>query len=104
MSRQERVEAAKKLRSRCTAFKWMTIISGGVAILLAVAAAIAPPQWDVYPNMLKLIGEIMGIMGIFSALTAFESGRDAKLILGNHVTLGIDGDGDGKIGESKDEK
>jgi hypothetical protein len=53
--------------------------------------------------MLKLIGEIMGIMGIFSALTAFESGRDAKLILGNHVTLGIDGDGDGKIGESKDE-
>ena len=36
---------------------------------------------------------------VASALTAFESGRDAKLILGNHVTLGIDGDGDGKIGE-----
>ena len=101
MSRAEKVEQAKKLRSRCTAFKWMTIISGAVAIILGICAAIAPPPWDVHPNMLKLIGELMGIMGIFSALTAFESGRDAKLILGNHAQLAIDGDGDGKIaGES----
>ena len=62
MSRAEKVEQAKKLRSRCTAFKWMTIISGAVAIILGVCAAVAPPPWDVHPNMLKLIGEFMGIM------------------------------------------
>ncbi len=97
MSREEKVTQAKRLRSRCTAFKWMTIITGAIAIILGVCAAIAPPPWDVKPNMLKLIGEFMGIMGIFSALTAFESGRDAKLILGNHATFAIDGDGDGKV-------
>lgn len=92
-----RAKEARAAKNRCTAFKWMTIISGAVAIILGICAAIAPPPWDVHPNMLKLIGEMMGIMGIFSALTAFESGRDAKLILGNHAQLAIDGDGDGKV-------
>ena len=99
--RELKIKLAKKLRTKCTAFKVMTIISGSVAIILGVLAAIAPPPWDVHPNMLKLIGELMGIMGIFSALTAFESGKDAKLILGNHLSLNIDGNGDGKVGEEQ---
>ena len=50
MSRAEKVEQVKKLRSRCTAFKWMTIISGAVAIILGICAAVAPPPWDVSCN------------------------------------------------------
>lgn len=97
MTKEEMIQKAKKLRGRCTAFKWMTIVSGSVGLVMFVLAAIMPPPWQVHDSILKGIGECMGIMGIFSALTAFESGRDAKLILGNHASLTIDGDGDGKV-------
>lgn len=94
---KERVAKARKARNRCTVFKWMTIVTGALALLLGLFAAIMPPPWEVHHSIISLIGEFMGIMAIFAALSAFESGRDAKLILGDHATLALDGNGDGKI-------
>lgn len=96
---KENVKKARKAKNRCTLFKWMTIVTGLAAVVLGLFAAIMPPPWEVHQSIISLIGEMMGIMAIFAALTAFESGRDAKLILGNKATVTFDGDGDGKVPE-----
>lgn len=89
-------KAARKAQQKCTAFKWMSIISGAIAIILGGVSLIAPPPWQVHDSVLKLIAEFMGVQAMFEAMVAFESGRDAKITHGN-TSLAIDGDGDGKI-------
>lgn len=92
---KQEVKRARKAKDKCTAFKWMSIITGAVAILVGVFALVMPPSWHVEDSVLKLIAEFMGIQAMFEAMVAFESGRDAKLIHGN-TTITVDGDGDGK--------
>lgn len=92
----EDYKKARRAKKKCTAFKWMAIISGAAAIVLGIVAAIAPPSWEVHPSIIKLIGEFMGIQAMFETMAAVETGADAKLVH-NNTTLAIDGNGDGKV-------
>ena len=79
----------------------MAIISGAVAILMFVAAAIAPPPWEVHASILQGMGICVGIQALFEAMVALEAGVDAKVTHENGKTsVAIDGNGDGKTPEA----
>lgn len=95
---KESYQNARKAQRKCKAFKIAAIVTGAISVILGVIAVIMPPCWDVTPNVIKLIGEFMGIQCMFEVMVAFESGRDAKLVHGN-TTVTLDGNGDGKMPE-----
>lgn len=95
---KEQVKAARRAKDRCTAFKWMSMLSGAAAILIGIIALIMPPSWQVDDSVLKLIAEFMGIQAMFEAMVALEAGVDAKVAFSKDKGLEVktDANGDGK--------
>lgn len=92
---KKRAAQARELKNRCTAFKWMAIASGAVAIILGVVAAIMPPAWELHPSMLELIGMFMGIQAMYEAMVALEAGTDAKVQISRDKGIEVKTDADG---------